>query len=66
MYNIADKDWKDIVKRENKIPAGSIIGVRWAKPIKKCSQNQCITHVVLILTAPSATNSLLRDSCRKL
>jgi hypothetical protein len=33
MY-ITNKDWIEIIEKDNKIPSGSIVGIRWAKPVE--------------------------------
>jgi hypothetical protein len=61
-HDITNKEWVEIIEKDNKIPSGSIVEIRWAKPIEKRSKNQCVAHTVITLNCPSAANSLLRDS----
>jgi hypothetical protein len=60
-HDIADRDWVELVKNDNKLPQGSITNIKWAKPIEKRSENQQVTHMVFTLNNPNATNILLRD-----
>ena len=41
-HDITNKDWIELIEKDNKIHTGSILGIRWAKPIEKQSENQCV------------------------
>ena len=60
-HNIANKEWVKLIEQENNLPQGSIIGIKWVKPIEKRSREQRVAHAVFTFNDPTVANSLLRD-----